>query len=54
VLRRVHLANATRGVSVCSFEWNNGQVSLQFGNQAGVSIGSAMSECADAVEKAAR
>ncbi len=33
VLRRVHKEGAAQGVAVCSFEWNNGQVSLLFGTQ---------------------
>jgi hypothetical protein len=53
VLRRVHLANAAKGISVCSFEWNNGEPSLQFGEKVGTELGSAMTECAEAVEKTA-
>lgn len=54
VLRRVHDANAARGISVCSFEWHNGQVSLVFGNDPGMAIGTTMTRCAEAVERAAK
>ena len=54
VLRRVHMANAIRGVEVCSFAWNNGEVSLQLGSKSGMGLDTAMTECADAVEKAAK
>jgi hypothetical protein len=54
VLRGVRLANAARGQSVCSFEWNNGQVSLTFGPKPEADIGTAVSNCADAVERAAK
>jgi len=51
VLRRVHKENAAKGISVCSFAWNNGQVSLLFGAKEGMDVDAAMSSCADAVEK---
>jgi hypothetical protein len=54
VLRRVHKEGAAQGVSVCSFEWNNGQVSLLFGTQPGMELGASMARCADAVEQAAK
>jgi len=54
VLQRIHIANAVKGVEVCSFEWNNGQVSMLFGSKEGLDIDKAMSRCADAVEKAAK
>jgi len=54
VLRRVHDMNAAGGVSVCSFEWSNGQVSLVFGAKPGVGIEPAVANCADAVEQAAK
>jgi hypothetical protein len=54
VLLRVHLANLARGVDVCSFEWNNGQISMLFGRKPGADINKAMVACADAVEKAAK
>ena len=54
VLRRVHDMNAARGVSVCSFEWANGQVSLVFGSKPGMGIEPSVANCADAVEQAAK
>ena len=54
VLKRVHKANAEHGASVCSFEWNGGEVSLVFGGNPNMGIGASMAQCADAVEKAAR
>lgn len=54
VLLRVHNANAAKGIAVCSFEWNNGQVSMLFGSKEGLDIDKAMTRCADAVEKAAK
>jgi hypothetical protein len=54
VLADVHAANAARGVSVCSFEWKNGQASLLFGSPAGTSLEASITNCADAVEKAAK
>jgi hypothetical protein len=54
VLQRVHKENAARGITVCSFEWNDGQVSMLFGSKEGMDIDKAMSRCADAVEKAAK
>jgi hypothetical protein len=53
VLQLVHKDGLTRGESVCSFEWNGGNVSLLFGSGAGNDPGSAINRCADAVEKAA-
>jgi hypothetical protein len=54
VLHQIHDANMARGISVCSFEWNNGQVSLLFGTKPGMGIGVAIAACANAVEAAAR
>jgi hypothetical protein len=54
VLQRVHLANKVKGIDVCSFEWNNGQISMLFGSKEGMDIDKAMARCADAVEKAAK
>ena len=54
VLRRVHAANVSRGVSVCSFEWTRGRASMLFGAAPGMAIGSAIGDCADAVEQAAK
>jgi hypothetical protein len=54
VLRRIHDENAAHGVSVCSFEWHRGEVSLIFGNEPGMEIGVTMTRCAEAVERAAR
>jgi hypothetical protein len=54
VLRNVRLANAARGISVCSFEWNHGQVSLLFGPRGSADIGTEVSNCADAVAKSSR
>jgi hypothetical protein len=53
VLRIVHKENAARGVSVCSFEWNGGQVSLVFGSGGGNDPQVAVQQCADAVRKSA-
>lgn len=53
VLKMVHRENAARGVSVCSFEWNNGQVSLLFGSGDGNDPQVVVQRCADAVRKAA-
>lgn len=52
VLQRVRDQNAVRGASVCNFEWNQGQVSMVYGENAGQPLGRDMSNCADAVEKA--
>jgi flagellar basal body-associated protein FliL len=54
VLRRVHLQNAAKGISVCSFEWNNGDPTLEFGAKEGMDLNASMTSCADAVEKAAK
>ncbi len=51
VLRLVHTQNLARGLSVCSFAWNGGQVSLVFGGKEDPST--AITHCADAVESAA-
>ncbi len=53
VLRKVHDKNAARGIPVCSFEWNKGQMSLLFGEQSGAELGTSVTRCADAVEQAA-
>lgn len=52
VLQRIHLQNAARGISVCSFDWNNGDPSLEFGAKEGMNLDASLSTCADAVEKA--
>ncbi len=54
VLSSVHDANAARGISVCSFEWKGGQISLLFGNQPGAGLGTSVTRCADAVEQEAQ
>jgi hypothetical protein len=54
VLRRVRIQNAARGISVCAFEWHDGDASLEFGAKAGVNLDLAMSNCAEAVEKSAQ
>jgi hypothetical protein len=54
VLERVHKQYAAKGISVCSFAWNNGQVSLLFGNKEGMDVDTAMARCADAVDKAGK
>jgi len=52
VLSAVHRENAARGISVCSFEWNGGQVSLMFGGAEKEDPQTAIQRCADAVGKA--
>lgn len=52
VLGHVHNMAAAQGISVCSFEWHNGQASLLFGAKEGMGLETAMAECADAVERA--
>jgi hypothetical protein len=54
VLQRVHLQNAAKGITVCSFAWNNGDPTLQFGTKEGLDLNASMSRCADAVEKSAK
>jgi hypothetical protein len=54
VLQSVHDANAVRGISVCSFEWNGGQISLLFGRQPGAGLDTSVTQCADAVEQEAK
>jgi hypothetical protein len=54
VLRKVHDENAARGISVCSFETNGGQVSLLFGAKPGTGLSNSMTRCADAVEQAGK
>jgi DNA-binding transcriptional MerR regulator len=51
VLQRVHLHNAAKGISVCSFEWNNGDPTMEFGSKEGMDLNASMTRCADAVEK---
>ncbi len=51
ILRAVHKENAANGIHVCSFEWNNGQISLSFGNKEDADPQIAVARCADAVEK---
>jgi hypothetical protein len=51
VLQRVRDKNAAHGIPVCSFEWNQGQVSMVYGQNAGQPLGLEMSNCAAAVEK---
>ena len=54
VLKRVQLQNAARGISVCSFSWNNGDPTLQFNTAEGIDLNASMQRCADAVEKSAK
>jgi DNA-binding transcriptional MerR regulator len=54
VLQRIHLQNAAKGISVCSFEWNNGDPTMEFGSKEGMDLNASMTRCADAVEKAAK
>ena len=54
VLQRVHLQNAAKGITVCSFAWNNGDPTLQFDAKEGVDLNASMTRCADAVEKSAK
>ncbi len=49
VLHRAHKENLARGVSVCSFEWNSGRVSLVFGGGETEDPESSIVHCADAV-----
>ena len=51
VLQRVHLQNAAKGITVCSFAWNNGDPTLQFGTREGLDLNASMTRCAEAVEK---
>jgi cytochrome c-type biogenesis protein CcmI len=53
ILRAIHKENAAKGVHVCSFEWNNGQISLSFGSGDDSDPEAAIMRCADAVEKLA-
>jgi DNA-binding transcriptional MerR regulator len=54
VLQRVHLQNAAKGITVCSFAWNNGDPTLEFGTKEGLDLNASMTRCADAVEKFAK
>lgn len=54
ILGRVRAENAARGVQVCSFEWNRGQPSLLFSGAGDRDINSAITDCADAVNRSAR
>jgi len=54
VLRRIHLQNAAKGITVCSFEWNNGDPTMEFGSKEGMDLNASMTRCAEAVEKAAK
>jgi hypothetical protein len=54
VLQRVHLQNAAKGITVCSFAWNNGDPTLEFGTKEGLDLNASMTRCADAVEKSAK
>ena len=54
VLKRVHLQNAAKGITVCSFAWNNGDPTLEFDTKEGLDLNASMSRCADAVEKSAK
>ena len=54
VLQRVHLQNAAKGITVCSFAWNNGDPTLEFGTKEGLDLNASMARCAEAVEKSAK
>jgi hypothetical protein len=54
VLQRVHLQNAAKGITVCSFAWNNGDPTLEFDTKEGLDLNASMTRCADAVEKSAK
>jgi hypothetical protein len=55
VLRHIRKVNAASGISVCSFEWNDGQPSLLFGKTGDeLDLETALDHCAEAVEKAAQ
>lgn len=54
VLRLVHKQGLAKGVSVCSFAWNGGQVSLVFGGKTTEDLPTAILHCAEAVENTAR
>jgi DNA-binding transcriptional MerR regulator len=54
VLQRIHLQNAAKGITVCSFEWNNGDPTMEFGSKEGMDLNASMTRCAEAVEKAAQ
>ncbi len=54
VLRKVHKENATQGVSVCSFAWNGGQISLLYGSKEGRNPEDAILRCAEAVKRSAK
>jgi DNA-binding transcriptional MerR regulator len=54
VLQRVHLRNAAKGITVCSFAWNNGDPTLEFGTKEGLDLNASMARCAEAVEKSAK
>ncbi len=54
VLQRVHLQYAAKGMTVCSFDWNNGDPTLQFGTAEGLDLNASMTRCAEAVEKLAK
>ena len=54
VLRRVQVQNASKGISVCTFSWNNGDPTLQFNTADGMDLNTSMQRCADAVEKSAK
>jgi hypothetical protein len=48
------LQNAAKGITVCSFAWNNGDPTLEFGTKEGLDLNASMTRCADAVEKSAK
>jgi DNA-binding transcriptional MerR regulator len=54
VLQRVHLQNAAKEITVCSFAWNNGDPTLEFGTKEGLDLNASMTRCADAVEKSSK
>ncbi len=55
VIRRIRNENAAKGVSVCSFEWNDGEPSLLFGSgERNLGLDTVIAHCADAIDKAAQ